>query len=48
MFKHAIQKPVHRGQLRKMLGREYFILRRRWQWLAGKARFGPRSRRPIS
>lgn len=31
----AIEKPVTRGRLRQILGREYFILRRRLDWLKG-------------
>lgn len=35
MNNHRVEKPKHRGRLRKYLGREYFILKRRWQWAFG-------------
>jgi len=35
MNHQRVEKPIHRGRLRKYFGREYFILKRRWQWLFG-------------
>lgn len=31
---HLLPIPRHRSALRRFLGREYYILRRRWQWLS--------------
>ncbi|BDD12992.1 hypothetical protein FUAX_54240 (plasmid) [Fulvitalea axinellae] len=28
-----IEKPINRGRLRRFLGKEYFILKRKWEWL---------------
>lgn len=36
MFEGQIPKPIKRGRLRQVLGREYFVFRRRLEW-----RFGP-------
>jgi vancomycin resistance protein VanW len=36
---HSIEKPQQRGVLRKYLGREYFILKRRLNWILGDTRF---------
>jgi vancomycin resistance protein VanW len=30
-----IQKPIHRSSLRRKIGKEYFILKRKWQWYFG-------------
>lgn len=30
---NEIEKPIKRGRLRQLLGKEYFILKRQWQWL---------------
>lgn len=30
---HEIERPIERGPLRQWFGREYFILKRKWQWL---------------
>ncbi|TVZ07848.1 vancomycin resistance protein VanW [Cellulophaga sp. RHA_52] len=29
---NEIEKPIKRGQLRQVLGKEYFILKRKWNW----------------
>jgi vancomycin resistance protein VanW len=34
MHEQTIEKPKERGPLRKLAGREYFIAKRRWEWLA--------------
>jgi len=31
-MKNAVQKPIHRGTLRKFFGKEYYILKRRFNW----------------
>ena len=38
-MKHEVEKPVVRGTLRRFLGREYFILKRRVKWWIGKEKF---------
>ena len=35
----SIEKPQHRGPLRKYLGREFFILKRRLKWMFGNTHF---------
>lgn len=35
----TVEKPETRGALRKFLGREYFILKRRWQWWKDRRSF---------
>src|SRR5687768_8643803 len=34
MHERTVEKPKERGALRKLAGREYFIAKRRWEWLA--------------
>lgn len=34
-----LQKPLHRGKLRQILGKEYYIYRRKWKWIFGKVRW---------
>ncbi|MBU0486492.1 MAG: VanW family protein [Bacteroidetes bacterium] len=36
MNQATIPQPVNRGRWRKIAGREYYILRRRWKWIVGK------------
>lgn len=33
MLDRQVEKPKERGELRKYLGKEYFILKRKWKWL---------------
>lgn len=33
MENNTVEKPEHRGWFRKTIGKEYFILKRRWNWL---------------
>ena len=35
MNNNSVEKPIHRGRFRKYFGREYFILKRRRQWIFG-------------
>jgi len=39
IFKNQIEKPQKRGKFRKILGREYFILKRKMQWLKNYKNF---------
>lgn len=34
-----IPEPKHRGRLRRVLGKEYFILRRKWNWFFGNTKW---------
>lgn len=36
---NQIQKPIKRGKLRQVLGKEYFILKRKFQWYFGKEKY---------
>lgn len=38
-FHPIVPKPIRRSRIRRALGRQYFILRRRWQWQFGGKRF---------
>lgn len=40
MIFKQVQKPEHRSSLRRYLGKEYFILRRKWHWLKNTSRYG--------
>jgi vancomycin resistance protein VanW len=40
MQQPIVPKPVHRSPLRRIIGKEYFILKRRISWLLGKTTFG--------
>mgnify|MGYP005988592385 CR=1 FL=1 len=37
-----IEKPKHRSQLRRKLGKEYFILKRKYAWLFGGKKWAKR------
>lgn len=41
MNKHQnkIEKPIKRGQLRQVIGKEYFILKRKWKWIFGNMKY---------
>lgn len=39
MWKSSISKPIHRSELRKKLGKRYYILKRRWKWQKEKSSF---------
>lgn len=39
MNQHLVEKPTQRSPLRKVLGKEYFILKRRVNWLLNDAKF---------
>lgn len=39
MNDRIVEKPLQRSYLRKLLGREYFILKRRINWLFGGGKF---------
>ena len=36
---HQVDKPVHRTQLRRTLGKEFYIAKRRLTWFFSKTRF---------
>ena len=36
---NQIEKPKTRGRLRKFLGKEFFVLKRRAEWLFGNEKF---------
>lgn len=40
MIFKEVRKPEHRRALRRYLGKEYFILRRKWHWLKNASRYG--------
>ena len=42
MNERSVQKPVRRSPLRRALGREYYIFKRRLRWLAGSGKYVPR------
>jgi vancomycin resistance protein VanW len=39
MLQQQVEKPKHRGYLRKLLGREFFILKRQVNWVLGNNNF---------
>lgn len=39
MDNRTVTKPIQRGYLRKLVGREFFILKRRMNWVLGAANF---------
>ncbi len=34
-----LKKPIQRGKIRQILGKEYFILKRRWNWIFGNKKW---------
>ncbi len=36
---NEIRKPKKRGKLRKIIGKEYFILKRKWEWIFGDKKY---------
>lgn len=36
---HPVEKPKKRSQLRQILGKEYFILKRKWKWFKDRNRY---------
>lgn len=44
--KPKVAQPLYRSPLRLWLGREYFIFKRRWQWLFGGKRWARPQRQP--
>ena len=36
---NEIEKPIKRGRLRQILGKEYFILKRKWNWFFGNQKY---------
>ncbi len=36
---HQVEKPKKRSNLRKIIGKEYFIFKRKWKWLQEKHKF---------
>ncbi|WP_103070440.1 VanW family protein [Aquimarina sediminis] len=36
---NEIKKPIQRGKLRQLLGKEYFILKRKWHWIFTKKKY---------
>lgn len=43
-----IQKPIHRSNLRRKIGKEYFIFKRKWQWYVGGKRWAKQSKEEMS
>lgn len=39
MFDRLVEKPKERGSLRKYLGKEYFILKRKWKWMTDDTKY---------
>ena len=40
---NKVEKPVKRSQLRQKLGKEYFILKRKWKWFFGDYKYSVKS-----
>jgi hypothetical protein len=36
---HQVEKPVYRSKLRRKLGKEFYIAKRRFAWLFSRTRF---------
>lgn len=39
MNMHQVDKPKERGKLRKTLGKEFYILKRKWRWIMRRAEY---------
>ena len=40
---NEIKKPIKRGKLRQLVGKEYFILKRRWDWISSNKNYAKKS-----
>jgi len=41
---NEIKKPIKRGRLRQVLGKEYFILKRKWNWIFSNKKYSKYNR----
>ena len=45
---NTIQKPIKRSKLRQVLGKEYFIAKRKWQWVMGGTKWAKQSKKSMN
>jgi vancomycin resistance protein VanW len=44
---HHVEKPKKRSQIRQILGKEYFILKRKWKWFKERHTFAKVDTQPV-